>query len=271
MTVINSFSRRAQTYDSQSFIQIEVNRRLLKRLELIKHDKSNILDIGSGTGKLSLDIKKKYPSTIVTCLDISYEMQQVHRRKEPMANCIVGSAERPPFEPSSFDTILSSLTLHWCSVSSDLFKNISSLLTPNGLFLFSVVGPDTLKEFRRCPSEIYRKLRFNSYIDMHHYGDLMLSADFKDPVVDNEQITIEFRSFEQLLKSLRFTGTNLTSTSSQTRITKSEYLKIKDCLFNETSKTYDITYDIIFGYALKPNKTPGKSGKFIEIKELKKE
>ena len=121
MTVINSFSRRAQTYDSQSFIQIEVNRRLLKRLELIKHDKSNILDIGSGTGKLSLDIKKKYSSTSVTCLDISYEMQQVHRQKEPMANCIVGSAERPPFEPSSFDTILSSLTLHWCSVSSDLF------------------------------------------------------------------------------------------------------------------------------------------------------
>ncbi len=271
MTVFNSFSRRAQTYDSQSFIQTEVTKRLLKRLELIKHDKCDILDIGSGTGKLSLDIKKKYSSVNITCMDISYEMHQVHRQKEPKAKCIVGSAERLPFEQSSFDTILSSLTLHWCSVNSDLFKKISSLLMPHGLFLFSVVGPDTLKEFRKCPSEIYSKLRFNSYIDMHHYGDLMLAADFKDPVVDNEKITIEFSSFEQLLKSLRFSGTNLTSPSNKSYITKSEYLKIKECLYNESSKTFDITYDIIFGYALKPNKTLNKSGKFIEIKELKKE
>ena len=55
MIIKNSFSKRAVTYDSQSFIQKEVNNRLLERLGLIKHSKSSILDIGSGTGKLTQD------------------------------------------------------------------------------------------------------------------------------------------------------------------------------------------------------------------------
>ena len=57
---MNPFSKKATTYDTHSFIQKEVNNRLLNRLDLIKHDKSNILEIGSGTGKLSQDLEQKY-------------------------------------------------------------------------------------------------------------------------------------------------------------------------------------------------------------------
>ena len=71
MKIKNSFSKRAQTYDSQSFIQKEVNKRLIERLDLIAHHKSKILDIGSGTGKLSQDIEEKYPSINVTSMDTS--------------------------------------------------------------------------------------------------------------------------------------------------------------------------------------------------------
>ena len=53
-------------------------------------------------------------------------------------------------------------------------------------------------------------------------------------------------------------------------ISKAEYNVIKSCLYNEASSSFELTYDIIFGYALKPAKTLDKSGKLIKIKEIKK-
>ena len=267
---MNAFSKRATTYDTHSFIQKEVNNRLLSRLDLIKHDKSNVLEIGSGTGKLSQDLQQKYPHINIISMDLSYEMSLVHKKKNDNAKCVVGNAENLPFQLSTFDTLLSSLTLHWCNIDSNLFVKFSNLLIPNGLLLFSVAGPDTFKEFKKCPPDIYEKLRFNAYLDMHHYGDFLLHSDFKDPVVDNEQITIEFSTFSQLLKSIRLTGTNITDSLNREHITKSEYNTIKSCLYNDASGSFELTYDIIYGYALKPAKTLNKSGKVINIKEIKK-
>ena len=42
---MNPFSKKARSYDKHSFIQKEVNNRLLRRLDLIKHDKLNVLEI----------------------------------------------------------------------------------------------------------------------------------------------------------------------------------------------------------------------------------
>ena len=269
--ISNSFSKRASSYDSQSFVQEDVNKRLLDRLNIIKHIKEDILEVGSGTGCLSQNLKQNYPSINLISMDLSHEMSLVHKNKNIHAKCITAEAEHPPFKDEVFDTILSSLTLHWCKTDESLFLKYHSLLKPGGLFLFSVAGPDTFREFRKCPKEIYNKLRFNSFVDMHHYGDYLLNSNFKDPVVDNEKITLEFSTFDKLLKSLRLTGTNIIESNQNRTISKSEYKTIKSSLYNERINAYELTYEIIFGYALKYPKTFDKPGKFVEIKEVKKD
>lgn len=271
MEIRNSFSKRANTYDEQSFIQQDVNKRLLNRLRLIKHSQSNVLEIGSGTGKLSCDILNDYPSVNLISMDLSLEMLKKHKLKNPETNCLVGNAENPPFNYLSFDTILSSLTLHWCNISSDIFFRFYNLLKPNGLLLFSVAGPDTFKEFRKLSNNISQKLRFHPLMDMHYYGDFLLEAHFKDPVVDSEKIVVEFETFDELLKSIRHTGTNITSSLGSQYYGKTEYKALKDSMFNASSNSYELTYEIIYGYALKPDKTIDKSGNLIQIKEVKKE
>ena len=106
---------------------------------------------------------------------------------------------------------------------------------------------------------------------MHHYGDYLFNSNFKDPVVDNEQITLEFSTFDKLLNSLRLTGTNIISSNQNQTISKSEYKIIKSSLYCESINAYELTYEIIFGYALKHPKTFDKASKFIEIKEVKKD
>ena len=85
---MDSFSKKARSYDKHSFIQKEVNNRLLSRLDLIKHDMLNVLEIGSGTGYLSQDIQQKYPHVNIISMDLSYEMTLVHKRKSVMQNAL---------------------------------------------------------------------------------------------------------------------------------------------------------------------------------------
>jgi malonyl-CoA O-methyltransferase len=269
--IIKSFSKRARSYDDYSFIQKNVNERLFNRLNLIKHDKKHLLEIGSGTGNLSQTLCREFPGIDIVSIDLSHEMLKEHKQKNYSARCIQTKGEAPPFKNESFDTILSSLTLHWFDLDDNLFNRYSNLLRPNGLLLFSAAGPDTFREFRKCPESVYKKLRFNNFIDMHHYGDFMLNAKLKDPVVDSELITLEFPSLKQLLKSLRLTGTNTTSNDHSQYFHKHEYQAIGDSLYNEASDSFELTYEIIFGYALKEAKTLDKSGKLIPIKEVKKE
>jgi hypothetical protein len=67
------------------------------------------------------------------------------------------------------------------------------------------------------------------------------------------------------------TGTNITGDRQNQHITKSEYKMIGQSLYNKESNSFELTYEIIFGYALKHRKTLDKSSKFIQIKEVKKE
>ena len=71
-------------------------------------------------------------------------------KKNHNARCIAGNAENPPFKLSSFDTILSSLTLHWCTIDSNLFLNFSNLLKPSGLLLFQFLVQIHLKNLKNA-------------------------------------------------------------------------------------------------------------------------
>ena len=47
-----SFEKAAAGYDAAAVLQHEVCRRMLSRLDYIKHRPATILDAGSGTGKI---------------------------------------------------------------------------------------------------------------------------------------------------------------------------------------------------------------------------
>lgn len=52
------------------------------------------------------------------------------------------------FEENSLDLVISSLSLHWVNNLPGAFGNILKALKPDGVFLASVFGGDTLYELR---------------------------------------------------------------------------------------------------------------------------
>lgn len=65
-------------------------------------------------------------------------------------NCrkMVVDEEALPFEPGSFDLVMSSLSLHWVNQLPSTFSQIMKCLRPDGVFIAALFGGDTLYELR---------------------------------------------------------------------------------------------------------------------------
>ncbi|OGN97669.1 MAG: hypothetical protein A2Z77_04710 [Chloroflexi bacterium RBG_13_51_36] len=82
-----------------------------------KMGKGTIVDLGSGTGYLSIEIAKKAPSLRVYGMDLSRQMVKIarrHARGVDNAQFVFGDAARLPFKDNSIDLVVSTgASHHW--------------------------------------------------------------------------------------------------------------------------------------------------------------
>lgn len=81
-------------------------------------------------------------SAVVLEKATSPEDATVHCRK------MVIDEEDFPFEPESFDIVMSSLSLHWVNQLPYTFSQIMKSLRPDGVFIAALFGGETLYELR---------------------------------------------------------------------------------------------------------------------------
>lgn len=97
-----------------------------------------VLDLGCGTGTLTVLLKRAQPLAEVVGLDGDPEILAVARRKVTAAKLDVtlvgGRAEEPPLEPGSFDRVVSSLVFHHLTTEQKraAFAAIRRLLRSGG-------------------------------------------------------------------------------------------------------------------------------------------
>jgi len=96
----------------------------------------------------------------------------------------------------SVDLIISNLCLPWCSDVEVLFRVLRRLFRPEGLLIFTSLGPSTL-------SDIDHQQHF---VDMHNVGDALLKTGFSDPVLDVEHFEIKYQDKRQVLSDLEKMG-----------------------------------------------------------------
>jgi malonyl-CoA O-methyltransferase len=194
------FERAAKTYESSSGLESEVAARMLGRLDYVKLAPRRILDAASGPPRRSLG--RRYPQAEVIALDFALGMLRPRRFGFFHKNLSVcADLEQLPLGAGTIDFIWCNMALHWLSDPLEAFREFGRVLAPEGLLMFSTLGPDTLKELRAAAGPA----RVHAFIDMHDLGDMLLAAGFSAPVMDMELIEIDYRE-GNLLADLRSSG-----------------------------------------------------------------
>ncbi len=140
------FGAMSASYDSLIRRSVPRYDEMLNRLmDYLPANPARVLELGCGTGNLSLLLSAEFPTTAFSFVDGSAEMVLLTRsRLEGAASTV---ARRDEFITSrfedlslpkaSFDLVVSSISLHHVEDKGRLYQSIHALLRPGGRFCFA--------------------------------------------------------------------------------------------------------------------------------------
>jgi ubiquinone/menaquinone biosynthesis C-methylase UbiE len=143
------FQEWANEYDN-TLGKVKRHHKLLDLVVKLSGIKRNdqILDIGCGTGLLSLKFLNKTDCTI-TAIDSSSQMLKIFQEKIEKCNltekihCAQESAEDMNFKPDQFDIIAATVALHHVKFKEPVIKNVYASLKGGGRFIIGEIDMDT--------------------------------------------------------------------------------------------------------------------------------
>lgn len=222
--VARQFARRGDLADAQ-FLYGEVAARMMGRLSYIRATPRALLDAGCGTGASLPLLREKYPLAGYTGLDQVPALLEHARRRHGAAGMralvgkLTGKGPQPPrfiegdlaqtgLAPESMDLVWSNMALHWHPRPHDVLNEWRRVLKTGALVMFSCLGPSTLIELRDALANAGLQTQTPTFVDMHDFGDLLIEKGFADPVMDQEVLTLTYRTPQSLLADVRALGGN---------------------------------------------------------------
>lgn len=226
---------------------------MLERLDYLKVAPRRILDAGCGPWRHAKALRARYAKADVIALDYSLRMLQAGMRDQPFwtrgaASPVCGDFARLPLATGSVQVVWSNMALHWVSDPLAAFKECARVLAPEGLLMFSTLGPDSLKELRVAAGTA----RVHPFIDMHDLGDMLVAAGLSAPVMDMEMLTLTYEDPGMLLTDLRSGGqTNCRADRPRGLSGKMFGRRLRDSLVRKAGVAFGATYEVVYGHAWK--------------------
>jgi len=178
---------------------------MLERLDYFKLAPRRILDAGSGPARDARRLAARYRGARIVAADFSLGMLQSLSRswlRGNPAHPLCGKLEQLPLVNGIFELIWSNMALHALAEPLEALKEFHRVLKPEGLLMFSMLGPDSLKELRAAAGTE----RVHAFHDMHDIGDMLVAAGFAAPVMDMELLHFTYQDATALLADLRASG-----------------------------------------------------------------
>jgi malonyl-CoA O-methyltransferase len=261
--VAKSFGQAAIHYDDVAVLQRQTGDELLERLSLVKLAPKRILDLGAGTGRNLTQLAARYPNAELIAVDIAPAMLQ--QAKQTFRNAmglkrwlpnqrkpvfLAGDAENLPLADKSVDLVFANLALQWCDLRAS-FAEIERILRPDGLLMFTSLGPDTLFELREAWASVDSYPHVNIFYDMHDVGEAMMNARLAEPVLDMDRYVLTYDTAMALMKDLKVLGASNVNEGRRRGLTGRQGLKqVAD--YYEQFRDDDVlpaSYEVIFGHA----------------------
>ena len=139
------FGSMSESYDSLIHRAVPRYDEMIARLlDYLPREPWRVLELGCGTGNLSLQLAKSFPLAELSLVDASAEMIALVRSRigesTPASNAVSyveARFEELDLPARSFDLVVSSISLHHVEDKAALYSRIRSLMTTGGRFCFA--------------------------------------------------------------------------------------------------------------------------------------
>ncbi len=259
------FARRSPL-DGAQFLYGEIAQRMLQRLSYIRIAPTTVLDAGCGAGHALEPLRARYPEISYTGLDNCPTLLEVARERyvakpgfwqklrnkpTPPVEFIHADLAESGISPESLDLVWSNMALHWHPEPHNALGEWRRILKPGALAMFSCLGPGSLAELRSAVEQAGLQTATPQFVDMHDFGDLLIERGFADPVMDQEIITLTYRTAEKLLEDMRILGGNPSLDRKPGLSGRQWRQRLMDALDAQRHKdgTIHLTLEVAYGHA----------------------
>lgn len=156
--------------------------------------------------------------------------------------------------------VISSLSLHWVNDLPSCFKRILNCLKPDGVFIASVFGGETLYELRSSLqlAELERKGGLSPHISpftqIRDIGALLNRAGFTMLTIDTEEMVIGYPSMFELMYDLKGMAENNAAFNRPLHLNR-DVMTAASAIYNELYKAengVNATFQVIYFLGWKP-------------------
>jgi malonyl-CoA O-methyltransferase len=170
---------------------------------------TTILDLGAATGATGRLLSKRFRRAHIIALDLSQLMLKQGRQQKSWfsrTRFVQGDANQLPFADASFDMVVANQLLPWTPKPQPVFEEVARVLVPGGVFAFTTLGPDSLREIARAWASVDSAVHVNRFADMHDIGDGLVGAGLRDPVLDVDRLKVRYEHPDKLFADLTRAG-----------------------------------------------------------------
>lgn len=211
------------TANKQSdYLKDEVANRVIDRLLFLKREFKHVVDLGGGNGHIARSIIAQQDTATLksrirhlTVTDLALSLAERDGIDDYQGLNVTRQAvdeESLPFGEQSIDAIVSNLALHWVNDLPGALIQIRRSLVPDGPFLGTMFGGDTLFELRTSLQLAENErhgglgLRVSPMTDVKDVGSLLNRAGFKLTTIDVDDIVVDYPDIFALMTDLQQMG-----------------------------------------------------------------
>ena len=240
----------------------EVARRMQERLDWIKLQPTRWAHWSPARGGLAAHalLAQRYPKAACYLMEPSAKraLATRHALQKPWWSATRWTGAAAHFEApqnESVQMLWANMALHMAADPQALINTWHQALAVDGFFMFSCLGPDSLREIRAVYQRLGWPAPSHEFTDMHDWGDMLVAAGFAEPVLDMERIVLTFATPQRLLAELRTLGRNLHPGRFASLRGRAWWQKLNDELQNQAqNQPLSLTFEVIYGHALKPKR-----------------
>lgn len=276
--ICKAFNLHANEYLQAAKVQQAIGEHLFERLDFLKMQPLNVLDLGCGPGLFTKQLKRRYRDAHVIGVDFAHQMLQCAQKKQGWlrtSSFVNADMAQLPFKDAQFDLVFSNQVIHWASSLPELFREVNRILRPGGCFMFSTLGPDTFLELRQAFKQADSRAHVNDFLDMHDVGDCLVKEAFVDPVMDMDNLTALYPSLSTLLKTLKAQGVRNVHANRNPGLTGKKSWSVFEAamrMYMTENNKIPLTYEVVYGHAWKGLQRRTSQGieAYFPIQQLKK-